>query len=139
MKPEDCFRFTRIKKGERVSHLKKQKKKERQEYKRITERMEWQDTSDGFICNVDVLEEHYRFVSQIVKELDIYLVGRRAFVPCEPVKRDKPVVLLARAADCAVYTFYDTTWKQNVAFRLPRDRMVNLDNKINEYCNQISQ
>lgn len=134
MMPLEGIKRGKLNKKDFIKARKERKRKERNEYKFITRKMNWYDTSEGFICNVHVLEEHYRFISRIVKELGIYCIGHRAFVPCKPDEAGKSVASLAKAADCAVYTFYYDCWKQNVAFRLPKDRMTDLDRKIEEYC-----
>ena len=134
----NIFRLKRMNKKDLINIKKAEKRRERRFFKQLTSRVRWHDCSDGFICNADILEEHYRFASRAVKKCGIYLIGHRAFVPYDGnLPFGNSVERLAQAGDCVVYRFYDTKWRQDVAFRLSAERIPELDKMVDSYISQL--
>lgn len=140
MAAEKFCRLGRLKKGDIIKHRKAERKRERKRFKHLTSMFTWHDCSDGFICDADILEEHYRFASRAVKSHRVYAIGHRAFVPYDRQSPEgKAVEKLAQVADCVIYRFYYNGWRQDIAFRLCREKMPELDRTVNEYCASLSK
>jgi len=132
------LKFEKLKKGDVIKIRRAEKKRQRIFFKQFTSKSTWHDCSDGFICDADILEEHYRFASRAVKKCGVYMIGHRAFVPYDGIwPNGNAAEKIASFKDCVVYRFYNTRLRQDVAFRLPADRIPELNKMTEDYCLEL--